>query len=164
MTHATTKFDSLEPATDTAVQLFDDWFDPIESGVRDRVREFIEELIRCELEALARGRAKDADGRPANIVGHRHGRRTRSLTGSFGKTEINVPRARLQTSDGRTIEWHSKALPAYQRRTLTADALIAGSYLAGTNTRRVRRALAALFRGAVSKDIVSRVWRKIKSD
>ena len=34
----------------------------------------------------------------------------------------------------------------------------------GTNTRRVRRALAALFRGAVSKDIVSRVWRKIKSD
>jgi hypothetical protein len=29
---------------------------------------------------------------------------------------------------------------------------------------RVRRALAALFRGAVSKDIVSRIWRKIKSD
>ena len=50
------------------------------------------------------------------------------------------------------------------RRALTADALIAGAYLAGTNTRRVRRALAALFRGAVSKDIVSRVWRKIKSD
>jgi putative transposase len=168
MTNATTKFDSLEPATDTAVELFDNWFDPIESGVRNRVREFIEELIRCELdEALARpryGRAKDADGRPVNIVGHRHGRRTRSLTGSFGKTEINVPRARLQTSDDRTIEWHSKALRAYQRRTLTADALIAGSYLAGTNTRRVRRALAALFRGAVSKDIVSRVWRKIKSD
>ena len=168
MTNATTKLDSLEPATDTAVQLFDNWFDPIESGVRDRVREFIEELIRCELdEALARpryGRAKDADGRLVNIVGHRHGRRTRSLTGSFGKTEISVPRARLQTSDGRTIEWHSKALRAYQRRTLTADALIAGSYLAGTNTRRVRRALTALFRGAVSKDIVSRVWRKIKSD
>ena len=168
MTNATTKLDSLEPATDTAVQLFDNWFDPIESGVRDRVREFIEELIRCELdEALARpryGRAKDADGRLVNIVGHRHGRRTRSLTGSFGKTEISVPRARLQTSDGRTVEWHSKALRAYQRRTLTADALIAGSYLAGTNTRRVRRALTALFRGAVSKDIVSRVWRKIKSD
>ena len=28
----------------------------------------------------------------------------------------------------------------------------------------MRRALAALFRGAVSKDIVSWVWRKIKSD
>ena len=89
---------------------------------------------------------------------------SRSLTGSFGKTEITVPRARLQTSEGGTTEWHSKALRTYQRRTLTADALIAGAYLAGTNTRRVRRALAALFRGAVSKDIVSRVWRKIKSD
>jgi len=52
----------------------------------------------------------------------------------------------------------------YQRRTLVADALIAGSYLAGTNTRRVRRALASLFGGAVGKDTVSRVWRKVKTD
>jgi putative transposase len=50
------------------------------------------------------------------------------------------------------------------RRTLAADALIAGCYLAGTNTRRVRRALGALFEGAVGKDTVSRVWRKVKSD
>ena len=46
--------------------------------------------------------------------------------------------------DGGTAEWHSKALRTYQRRTLTADALIAGAYLAGTNARRVRRALAVL--------------------
>src|SRR6478672_2602576 len=105
--------------------------------------------------------AQNAQSATASVVGHRHGSRTRSLTGSLGKTEITVPRARLQTSEGGTAEWHSKALRAYQRRTLTADALIAGAYLAGTNTRRVRRALAALFRGAVSKDIVSRVWRKI---
>lgn len=168
MTNVSTKCESLEPAGDTAVQLFDNWFDPIESGVRGRVREFIEELIRCELDdALARpryGRAKDADRRSTSIAGHRHGSRTRSLTGSFGRTEITVPRARLQTRDGRTTEWRSQVLRTYQRRTLTADALIAGTYLAGTNTRRVRRALAALFRDAVSKDIVSRVWRKIKSD
>jgi putative transposase len=168
MTNVTTTTDSFEPATDTSAHLFDNWFDPIESGVRDRVRAFIEELIRCELdEALARpryARVKDADNRPANIVGHRHGSRTRSLVGSFGKTEITVPRARLETSHGKTTEWHSKALRTYQRRTLTADALIASAYLAGTNTRRVRRALSALFRDAVSKDIVSRVWRKIKSD
>ena len=31
----------------------------------------------------------------------------------------------LQTSDGGTTEWHSKALRTYQRPTLTADALIA---------------------------------------
>jgi len=53
---------------------------------------------------------------------------------------------------------------AYQRRTRAADALIASAYLSGTNTRRVRRALAALFRGAVGKDTVSRIWRKVKGD
>jgi putative transposase len=167
MTNVTTKPESLEPATEAAIQLFDNWFDPIECSVRGRVREFIEELIRSELDAaLARpryGRAKNADG-AASIAGHRHGSRTRSLTGSFGKAEITVPRARLKASEGGTTEWHSKVLRAYQRRTLTADALIASAYLAGTNTRRVRRALAALFRGAVSKDIVSRVWRRIKGD
>ena len=168
MTKVTTATDSFAPATETAARLFDSWFDPIESGVRERVRGFIEEMIRGELEAaLDRpryGRAKNADGGPASLVGHRHGSRRRSLTGSFGKTEITVPRARLQTRDGTTTEWHSHVLRSYQRRTLTADALIASAYLAGTNTRRVRRALAALFRDGVSKDIVSRVWRKIKSD
>jgi putative transposase len=84
--------------------------------------------------------------------------------GTFGCAEINVPRARLKASEGKTTEWRSKTLPAYQRRTQTADALIAGAYLAGTNTRRVRRALAALFKGAIGKDVVSRVWRKVQGD
>src|SRR5256886_3834042 len=100
----------------------------------------------------------------AAVTGHRHGSRTRSLTGTFGPVEIDVPRARLNTPEGRTTEWKSQALRAYQRRTLAADALIASCYLAGTNTRRVRRALAALFGGAIGKDTVSRTWRKVKSD
>ena len=37
---------------ETAPQLFDDWFDPIESVVRERARQFIEELIRGELDAV----------------------------------------------------------------------------------------------------------------
>src|SRR5471032_466176 len=169
MTSITTKPDSSQPAAEMAVDLFDNWFDPIETEVRARAREFIEELIRGELDAvLARpryGRSQMASSEErAGVAGHRHGSRTRSLTGTFGPIEIAVPRARLNTPDGKTTEWKSKALRAYQRRTLAADALIAGSYLAGTNTRRVRRALAAVFAGAVSKDTVSRVWRKVKSD
>ena len=81
----------------------------------------------------------------ADVTGHRHGSRARSLTGTFGAIEIAVPRARLNTTDGKTTEWKSKALRAYQRRTLAADALIAGAYLAGTNTRRVRRSLAVQY-------------------
>lgn len=34
---------------DTASQLFDYWFDPIESAVRERARAFVEELIRGEI-------------------------------------------------------------------------------------------------------------------
>src|SRR5438876_7343344 len=172
MTSITTKLESSQPAAETAVYLFDHWFDPIETGLRDRVREFIHAMIEGELDmALSRPRyarhAKPSSGQAAGAVGatgHRHGHRSRSLLGSFGQVEIEVPRARLNTLGGKTTEWKSQALRAYQRRTLVADALIAGTYLAGTNTRRVRRALGALFGGAVSKDIVSRVWRKVKSD
>jgi putative transposase len=169
MTSTITKSDPLQREAETAPQLFDDWFDPIEAAVRDRARQFIEQLIHGELDAvLARpryGRSKAVgEEERAGVAGHRHGSRTRSLTGTFGPVEIAVPRARLNTAEGRTTEWKSQALRAYQRRTLAADALIASTYLAGTNTRRVRRALAALFGEAVGKDTVSRTWRKVKSD
>ena len=169
MTNTITKTDSSQREAETTPQLFDDWFDPIETEVRGRARQFIEELIHGELDAVlgrpryGRSNAPGDEAR-AGVAGHRHGSRRRSLTGTFGPIEISVPRARLNTAEGKTSEWKSQALRAYQRRTLAADALIASTYLAGTNTRRVRRALAALFGGAVGKDTVSRTWRKVKSD
>ena len=158
----------IEPAE----QLFDNWFDPIEAALRDRTREFLQAMFEGELDGvLARLRyvrpAKLPSGgsqRAVGVTGHRHGHRSRSLLGTFGRIEIEVPRARLNTETGKTTEWKSQTLRAYQRRTLAADALIASCYLAGTNTRRVRRALGALFGGAVGKDTVSRVWRKVKTD
>ena len=166
-----TKSPVLGSEAETAVHLLDDWFDPIEAGLRDRVRELIQTMIEGELEAvLSRPRyARQPKADPENdgagsITGHRHGHRSRSLLGTFGRVEIAVPRARLDTAEGKTTEWKSTALRAYQRRTRQANSLIVGAYLAGTNTRRVRRALAAVFGGAVSKDTVSRVWRKVKSD
>ena len=79
MTSTTTKPDSLQLEAKTAPHLFDNWFDPIEAEVRDRVRQFIEELIRGEIdEALARpryGRSKTAgDEERAGVMGHRHGK------------------------------------------------------------------------------------------
>jgi putative transposase len=136
------------------------WFDPIEAGIRGRIRGLIEELIEQELGA-ALGRARYERG---GAAGHRHGHRMRRLAGSFGPVEIAVPRARLRSGDGAEREWRSAALPRYARRTRQAEALIASAYLAGTNTRRVQRALAALFRGAVGKDVVSRAWRKVRTD
>jgi putative transposase len=64
MTQPITKPDSLQPATEITADVFDNWFDPIETEVRGRSRQFIEELIRDELDAaLARpryGRSKMA--------------------------------------------------------------------------------------------------------
>ena len=86
MNSITRKSDSSQPAAETAVYLFDDWFDPIETGVRDRVREFIQAMVEGELDAaLMRPRygrrsqlsSGDADG-PVGVTGHRHGHRSQA--------------------------------------------------------------------------------------
>ena len=149
-------------ASDAPVPLLgEDWFDPLEAGVRQHIRSFIEAMLESELDAvLNRGRYE----RIGPVQGHRHGHRDRQLLGTFGPTTVSVPRARLVEADGTTREWRNQTLPAYKRLTKRAEALIAGTYLAGTNTRRVRRALGALFGGAVGKDTVSRAWRKVQGD
>ena len=96
MTGITTKPDCSQPAAEIAVDLFDNWFGPIATQVRARAREFIEELIRGELDTvLARpryGRNHMAGGEErTGVADHRHGGRTRSLTGTFGPIEIAVP-------------------------------------------------------------------------
>lgn len=67
---------------------------------------------------------------------------TSESAGTFGTTEITVPRARLEAGEDKTVEWKSKVLRAYQRRTMAADALIASRRddrgLAG-HPRRSRR-------------------------
>ena len=69
-----------------------DWFDPLEAGVRQRIRSFIEALLESELEtALNRGRYE----RAGSLQGHRHGHRDRQILGTFGPTTVSVPRARL---------------------------------------------------------------------
>lgn len=140
----------------------EDAFDPLENGVRRRVREFIEAILEEELQAaLGRGRYERP---PEGAKGHRNGYRARQVVGTFGAETVRVPRARLVDDAGQASEWRSKGLRRYQRLTRKAEALIAAVYLAGANTRRVKRALFGLFQGAVSKDVVSRAWRKIRTD
>src|SRR6516225_6848227 len=86
MKSSTTKSDSSPPVADTAVYLFDDWFDPIEAAVRDRVRGFIQAMIEGELdEKLQRPRygrrpksLSSVDDGGTAVSGHRHGHRSRS--------------------------------------------------------------------------------------
>ena len=58
MKNITSKSDSSQPAAETAVYLFDNWFDPIEGGLRDRVREFIHAMIEGELDIASARQAE----------------------------------------------------------------------------------------------------------
>jgi transposase-like protein len=102
--------------------LGEDWFDPLEAGVRSRIRVFIEDLLEAELDAaLGRERYErrcpsqaHAAGQDATApAGYRHGHRERSLLGSFGPVTVRVPKARLVSPEGGTREWKSATLPAY---------------------------------------------------
>src|SRR3981081_3474556 len=72
--------------------LGDDWVDPLEAGVRTRIRGFIEELLETELDAaLGRDRYErprlaetGVGGRPPVGGGHPPGPRQRPLLGTFG--------------------------------------------------------------------------------
>ena len=155
----------MTKVTDTTMPALlcgDAGYDPIEDRLRQNIRATIEALFEEELAAFI-GRCRYDRG-AGSTKGYRHGHRNRQLTGTFGTQTVSVPRARIEDEEGKVTEWRSKALPRYQRLTKKAEALIASVYLAGTNTRRVKRALYGLFQGAVGKDVVSRAWRKVKVD
>ncbi len=55
-------------AAEATLFLGDDWFDPLEAGVRTRIRGFIEELLEAELD-VALGRDRCQRPRLANSKG-----------------------------------------------------------------------------------------------
>ena len=128
----------------------------LEMIIRQRARGLIDAIVEEELE-IALGAAPSARIGAARR-GYRHGTRERTLTTSLGPTTFAMPRARVRTVEGTTTEWRSELVPRYQRRSERVDEAILGVYLSGTNTRRIKSALAPLLRGGpLSKDAVSRL-------
>jgi transposase-like protein len=73
-----------------------------------------------------------------------------------------MPRARLITAEGET-EWESRLVARYQRRAASVDGALLGTYLSGTNQRRIKGALSPLLRGApLSKSAISRLVGRLK--
>jgi putative transposase len=135
----------------------------LEEVMRERIRAMIEAIVDEELEAALGAARSQRVGMLR--AGYRHGKRERTLSTSLGATTIAMPRARIEDDDGRRREWRSQMIPRYQRRTERVDEAILGVYLSGTNTRRLRGALAPLWRGApLSKDAVSRLVGRLRED
>jgi putative transposase len=137
-------------------------YDPIEDRLRQNIRATIEAPFEEELAAFI-GRCRYGRGGTAK-KGYRNGHRERQLVGTLGTETLSVPRARIENEVGKITEWRSKALPRYQRLTKKAEALIASVYLAGTNTRRVKRALYGLFQGQSARTWSAGPGAKVKVD
>jgi putative transposase len=130
--------------------------------IHEAVRRTIEQAVEEELQA-ALG-AGPYERRPERS-GYRNGARTRTLTGPTGPVELTLPRGRLAAGGGGTEEFRSTVLPRYQRRMREINEAIAGVYLSGGNTRRIRGALRPLLKNApLSKSAVSRVVGTLRGD
>jgi len=135
--------------------------DRLSAALRGELRMLVERVVREELvEALGAAPYE----RTAERRGYQHSPRERTITTGLGPVTLTVPRGRLFTTpEGESAEWRSELLPRYARRTREVDAALAGLYLSGTNTRRVKQALKPLLKGApLSKSAVSRVVTGLK--
>jgi putative transposase len=134
--------------------------DLLAEGLRGRIREMVLALVEQEIsEVLSAQPYERSTGR----CGYRHGSNQRQLTTGLGRTQLEIPRARLKTAEGEK-EWHSRLISRYQRRSASVDAALMGAYLSGSNQRRIKGALSPLLREApLSKSAISRVVGRLAS-
>jgi transposase-like protein len=128
--------------------------------LQTRLREAVELVLEEELSsALGAPRYERLEGR----LGYRNGVEERSITTGTGTRKVRVPRGRVVAKDGATEEFRSELLPRYARRTEEVDSAILSCYLAGANSRRIRKALEPLLgEEHLSKSAVSRVVVRLK--
>ena len=113
----------------------------IQAQLRARIREAIQITLEEELsEALGCSRYE----RNGQRRGYRNGSQTRQVTTAQGLQELDIPRGRIVDDNGNTREFRSAILPRYARRARQVAEAILGAYLAGANTRRIRKVLSPL--------------------
>jgi len=137
--------------------------EPVSLGelIHQAVRGAIELAVHEEL-AVALG--ADVYERGESRRGYRNGQRPRTISGPTGPVALTVPRATLFSEQGKR-EWSSGLLPRYQRRLPELNQAIVGTYLSGSNTRRIKGALKPLLKAApLSKSAVSRVVSTLQSE
>ena len=111
----------------------------VQLRLRKRVLEAIEIVLEEEVDQALGCRSYE---RAEDRCGYRNGAETRRVTTSVGTRELRVPRARVRDEEtGETTEFRSELLPRYARWTREVDEAILGTYLSGTNSRRIRKAL-----------------------
>lgn len=130
--------------------------DALSEVIRTRIREDIVQILAEELD-VALGACRHE--RTPHRRGYRKGSRERTLTTSFGKADVVVPRGKF--FDGS--EWESTMLPRYARRSREVDAALLGIYFGGVNTRKIKQVLRPMLRNSpLSKSAISRLTARLK--
>ena len=130
----------------------------IHQAVRKTIEQAVDEELRATLGAAPYERRAERSG-------YRNGAKSRTLTGPTGPVELTLPRGRLTKDDGGTEEWRSTVVPRYERRMREVNEAVAGVYLSGGNTRRIRGALRPLLKNApLSKSAVSRIVTTLRGE
>lgn len=128
--------------------------DALSEAARSHIRQALSFVAQEELTAFL---GAGVYARTVKRRGYRNGAKNRTLTTSFGPTELVVPRALVFDGEQRH-EWQSQIIPRYARRTREVDAALLGLYFGGVNTRRVQQAIRPLLKDSpLSKSAVSRV-------
>ena len=128
--------------------------DVLSDVARDHIRQALGLVAQEELTAFL---GAGVYARTETRRGYRNGTKTRTLSTSFGPTELVVPRALVFDGEQRR-EWQSQIVPRYARRTREVDAALLGLYFGGVNTRRVKQAIRPLLKNSpLSKSSISRV-------
>jgi transposase-like protein len=122
--------------------------------IHEHVRRAIEVAVDEEL-ALALG-ARPYE-RHGERRGYRNGQKTRTVTGPTGPLPLTLPRATMFGPTGRR-EWQSAIVPRYARRAGDVNAAVVATYLAGTNTRRIRALSLRCSRARPSPGVRSPAW------
>jgi putative transposase len=146
-----TKAVPVRTTTEVALPFTVDAFSEVARGC---LRDTLSLIAHEELTAFL---GADVYARTEARRGYRNGTKSRTLTTSFGPTELAVPRAVIFDEERRS-EWQSRIIPRYARRTREVDAALLGLYFGGVNTRRIKQAIRPLLKDSpLSKSSVSRV-------
>ena len=103
----------------------------LEDAIRFHIKDFIQEVLEEELEnAIGSRYAREGKG-------YRNGHRSREVGTTYGLVDLEVPRGRLRTEDGRFVEFQNSILPSGRKLTPRAEQLITRAYLCGCSVRKV---------------------------
>ncbi len=166
-----TSTSSQLPATDNSTDLdpevldFRAQFDersPLDQLVREGAQRMLQAAIQAEVDGFLAEHGTRVDEQGRRLVVRNGSHPAREILTGAGSLQVQQPRVRDNSPDRDSrVEFHSKILPPYLRRSQSIDELIPWLYLKGVSTGDFAEALQALV-GEDAKSLSPNVIVKLK--